>query len=69
MKVRSGFVSNSRSSSFIVGCSSTPLNRAQAVEYLETNPRANTLVVGAALSEGDDIFFLDSKKVDFILDH
>ena len=69
MKIRNGFVSNSSSSSFILGCSNTPLNRAQTVEYLKTNPSANILVVGASLSEGDDIFFLDSKKVGFILDH
>ena len=69
MKIRSGFVSNSSSSSFILGCSNAPLNRAQTVEYLKTNPNANILVVGASISDGDDIFFLDKRMIDFILDH
>ena len=58
MKIRNGFVSNSSSSSFILGCNNAPLNRAQTVEYLKTNPDANILVVGASISDGDDIFFL-----------
>ena len=69
MKIRNGFVSNSSSSSFILGCSNAPLNRAQTVEYLKTNPDANILVVGASISDGDDIFFLDKRMIDFILDH
>lgn len=70
MKIRNGFVSNSSSSSFIIlGSSAAPLNRAQTVEYLKTDPNARIVVVGASLSDGDDIFCLDSKKVDFILDH
>ena len=69
MKIRNGFVSNSSSSSFILGCSNAPLNRAQTVEYLKTNPNANILVVGASISDGDDIFFLDKRMIDFILDH
>ena len=69
MKIRNGFVSNSSSSSFILGCNNAPLNRAQTVEYLKTNPSANILVVGASMGEGDDIFFLDKRMVDFILDH
>ena len=69
MKIRNGFVSNSSSSSFILGCSNAPLNRAQTVEYLKTNPGANILVVGASISDGDDIFFLDKRMIDFILDH
>lgn len=69
MKIRNGFVSNSSSSSFILGCNNAPLNRAQTVEYLKTNPDANILVVGASISDGDDIFFLDKRMIDFILDH
>lgn len=69
MKIRNGFVSNSSSSSFILGCSNAPLNRAQTVEYLKTNPNANILVVGASINDGDDIFFLDKRMIDFILDH
>lgn len=69
MKIRNGFVSNSSSSSFILGCSNAPLNRAQTVEYLKTNPDANILVVGASINDGDDIFFLDKRMIDFILDH
>lgn len=69
MKIRNGFVSNSSSSSFILGCSNAPLNRAQTVEYLKTNPDANILVVGTSISDGNDIFFLDKRMIDFILDH
>ena len=69
MKIRNGFVSNSSSSSFILGCNNAPLNRAQTVEYLKNNPNANILVVGASINDGDDIFFLDKRMIDFILDH
>lgn len=70
MKIRRGFVSNSSSSSFILlRGSTTPLNRAQTVEFLKSNPDANILVVGASLGDGDDIFFLDKERADFILDH
>ena len=70
MKIRNGFVSNSSSSSFIIlGSGAAPLNRAQTVEFLKSNPDANILVVGASLGDGDDIFFLDKERVDFILDH
>lgn len=69
MKIRNGFVSNSSSSSFILGSDSVPLDRAQTVEFLKNNPDASILVVGASLGEGDDVFFLDREKADFILDH
>ena len=69
MKIRFGFVSNSSSSSFILDCKGTPLNRAQTVELLKTNPDAYILVVGASMCEGEDVFFLDKEKVDFILEH
>ena len=70
MKIRSGFVSNSSSSSFIIlGSSTAPLDRAQTVELLKTNPDARILVVGASMNEGNDVFFLDKRMIDFILDH
>lgn len=70
MKIRRGFVSNSSSSSFILlRGSMAPLNRVQTVEFLKNNPDASILVVGASLGDGDDIFFLDKERVDFILDH
>ena len=70
MKIRNGFVSNSSSSSFIIlGSSTAPLDRVQTVELLKTNPDARILVVGASMNEGNDIFFLDRERVDFILDH
>ena len=69
MKIRNGFVSNSSSSSFILGSDSAPLNRIQTVEFLKTNPSARILVVGASMNEGDDIFFLDGKQINFILNH
>ena len=70
MKIRFGFVSNSSSSSFIIlGSSTAPLDRVQTVELLKTNPDARILVVGASMNEGNDIFFLDRERVDFILDH
>ena len=70
MKIRSGFVSNSSSSSFIIlGSSTAPLDRTQTVELLKTNPDARILVVGASMNEGNDVFFLDKRMIDFILDH
>ena len=69
MKIRNGFVSNSSSSSFILESNSAPLNRAQTVEFLKASPNARILVVGASLNEGNDIFFLDEERVNFILDH
>ena len=70
MKIRFGFVSNSSSSSFIIlGSSTAPLGRVQTVELLMTNPDARILVVGASMNEGNDVFFLDRERVDFILDH
>ena len=70
MKIRNGFVSNSSSSSFIIlGSSAAPLNRVQTVELLKTNPDARILVVGASMNEGNDVFFLDRERANFILDH
>ena len=69
MKIRNGFVSNSSSSSFILENISAPLNRVQTVDLLKTNPDASILVVGASMNDGNDVFFLDRERVNFILDH
>lgn len=69
MKIRKGFVSNSSSSSFILESVSVPLNRVQTVDLLKTNPDASILVVGTSMNDGNDVFFLDRKRVNFILDH
>lgn len=60
MKIRSGFVSNSSSSSFILAYDKTKvLNGPEAiVEYITRNPDADILIRGKELSDGDDIFEL-----------
>ena len=71
MKFRYGYVSNSSSSSFILGYSQAPLDREGTVEFLKDSKNKNEslLVVGMEMGEGDDIFYLDSKRESFILDH
>lgn len=71
MKIRSGFVSNSSSSSFILGYNGEPLNKEQTIEYLKDKSHKSTslLVIGRELGDGDDIFYLDSEKCEFILGH
>ena len=58
MKFRYGYVSNSSSSSFILGYSQAPLDREGTVEFLKDskNKNENLLVVGMEMGEGDDIF-------------
>lgn len=60
MKIRSGFVSNSSSSSFILAYDKTKvLNGPEAiVEHITKNPDADILIRGKELSDGDDIFEL-----------
>lgn len=73
MKIRSGFVSNSSSSSFILGCHNSSLNREETLKYLKDHKNKDNskdiLVVGMDLGEGSDIFYLSNRRANFILEH
>lgn len=71
MKIRNGFVSNSSSSSFILGYDQEPLNKEQTVDYLKdkNHKSSSLLVVGRDMCDGDDIFHLDHERREFILAH
>lgn len=70
MKIRTGFVSNSSSSSFIIAYKKgNVLNGAQAIaDYIEQYPRERLVVEGCSLGEGDDVFEVsDTNKQDILL--
>ena len=71
MKFRYGYVSNSSSSSFILGYSCDPMDREATVKFLKDSNNINKslLIVGMEMGDGDDIFYLDGKQERFILDH
>lgn len=71
MKIRNGFVSNSSSSSFILKSDGVTLDKKGTLEWIKNpeNKGKRLLVIGEQMNEGDDIFYLDGIKENFILEH
>ena len=71
MKIRNGFVSNSSSSSFILKSDGVTLDKKGTLEWIKNpeNRGKQLLVIGEQMYEGDDIFYLDGIKENFILEH
>lgn len=70
MKIRSGFVSNSSSSSFILAYDKTDVltNPKDIVDYISNHLRTNILFK-SDLCDGYDVFELDMKQKNFLLKH
>lgn len=68
MKIRSGFVSNSSSSSFIITYDKTKVTHDPEELYnlIVNDPDINVLFVGYDCNEGDDIFILDEEHKSII---
>ena len=71
MMIRSGFVSNSSSSSFILKASKDGIIRTKEalVEHLKIHPTDRIIYIGRDLNEGWDVFELSNSMVKMILDH
>jgi len=63
MKIRSGFVSNSSSSSFILSYNKNKVltDPKDIVEYIKNFPDGDIILNGGECNEGDDIFRLDDE--------
>lgn len=70
MKIRSGFVSNSSSSSFVLAYDKTGIltNPKDIVEYVDAHPRKNIMFI-SDLADGWDVFELDMKQKNYLLRH
>lgn len=68
MKIRSGFVSNSSSSSYILSYDKSKVltDPAKIVEFVKNNPDTPLLLRGWDCGEGDDIFFLSEEQKSLI---
>lgn len=68
MKTRSGFVSNSSSSSYVLAYKKDNVitDPKILVEYLEKEPQARFVIKGWDLGEGDDIFLLTDEHKAYI---
>lgn len=71
MMIRSGFVSNSSSSSFILKASKDGVIKTKEalVEYLKLHPEDRIIYIGRDLNEGWDVFELSNPMIKMILDH
>lgn len=71
MMIRSGFVSNSSSSSFILKASKDGIIRTKEalVEYLKIHPTDRIIYIGRDLNEGWDVFELSDSMIKMILNH
>lgn len=69
MKLRTGFVSNSSSCSYIIAYNDEGYlkNAEEILEFIKNNKRADLYILGKELSEGNDFFFLDKKLKELIL--
>lgn len=71
MKVRTGFVSNSSSSSFLLLVKDARANvmdwTPDIISYMEKNPDDDVLVIGKSLSDGYDIFVPNKKMREFLI--
>lgn len=67
MKIRNGFVSNSSSSSFILKGQRREISKEELIKILNENFTEKVLVVGSAMSEGEDVFYLSNRRKAFIL--
>lgn len=71
MKVRTGFVSNSSSSSFLLLVKDARANimdwTPDIICYMEKNPDDDVLVIGKSLSDGYDIFVPNKKMREFLI--
>lgn len=58
MKIREGFVSNSSSTSYLIGFKKDALlrNVAEILDYLKDSDGSDVIIIGKKLSEGYDIF-------------
>lgn len=68
MKIRSGFVSNSSSSSFYMAYDKTQVTNDPAVivKFLNEHPEEQVILRGIDLGEGEDIFFLNGEQKSLI---
>lgn len=71
MKVRTGFVSNSSSSSFLLLVKDARANvmdwTPDIISYMEKNPDDDVLVIGKSLLDGYDIFVPNKKMREFLI--
>lgn len=71
MMIRSGFVSNSSSSSFILKASKDGIIKTKEalIEHLKLHPEDRIIYIGRDLNEGWDVFELSTSMIRMILDH
>ena len=69
MKLRTGFVSNSSSCSYIIAYNDKAYlkNAEEILEFIKNNKRAGLYILGKELGEGDDFFYLDNRLKEMIL--
>lgn len=71
MKTRNGFVSNSSSTSYLIGFKEENLlsDTGELLEYLEKSDGSDVFVIGKKLSSGRDLFVPEGKIREWLLDH